>query len=158
MNNKTLEETIQENYYLADQVIAIIETSNGAIVFYNTLQDPEGLGTAFLMKNENDGWKHLDLDFISVINNSQFTVDSRLVPPEIVKDKEQTYAIYYGVVNNPEITQIRIANKSEGLLNTKVVEKDGKRIYFSELHHPNDEKFVFQAISTDGDIIFEQGQ
>jgi hypothetical protein len=158
-SDKSLEKAIQDISLPVTEIITTELTDEGAIVFFVTSKSTNGIGIAFFMGNDKEGWRHLNLDSLSGINNSQFTVDSGLVPPEIIEDKKETYTIFYGRINNPDISNIKIVKNDGGTLQTKVIKKGGKIIYFSEMHHsePVISNFKFQAISKEGKIVAEQG-
>ncbi|UCZ53457.1 hypothetical protein LGQ02_01255 [Bacillus shivajii] len=162
--NETLEEAIENDIpFDVLETIHIEEVDGVYVVMYSTIPEGdqpqignmEGLGIAYFTETDVDGWKNVGPDSWTRMDHDQFTVYNDF-HREFTDEGEfvTEIRVVHGKVNNPEIEQIKMANREtpNDLSEATMIHINGDTYYFmiGDYH-------IYQGYSEDGELVFEQG-
>lgn len=147
---KSAEEAIKRSNSKPFSIIHEEKTNRGSIVFYETLGE-DSLSTAFVRKSLGrykvvyDGVEG-DISLVAKkfgLSNMYFpTIEKTSLP------------IYFGLIGNPEIDQVKIMEKGRNIEGqAKIIEAEGKRIWLVFMNRFQGSDFDIIGLSSDGKEI-----
>lgn len=147
---KSAEEAIKLSSSKPLSIIHEEKTNRGSIVFYETLGE-DSLSTAFVRKSLGrykvvyDGVEG-DISLVAKkfgLSNMYFpTIEKTSLP------------IYFGLIGNPEIDQVKIMEKGRNIEGqAKIIEAEGKRIWLVFMNRFQGSDFDIVGLSSDGKEI-----
>lgn len=147
---KSAEEAIKLSSSKPTSIIHEEKTNRGSIVFYETLGE-DSLSTAFVRKSLGrykvvyDGVQG-DISLVAKkfgLSNMYFpTIEKTSLP------------IYFGLIGNPEIDQVKIMEKGRNVEGqAKIIEAEGKKIWLVYMNRFQGSDFDIVGLSSDGKEI-----
>jgi len=144
---KTIEEAIAGPNSKPFNIIHIEEMQKDCIVFY-THSGEDSLSTAVVTKGLG-GYKTVysgvqgDITLSSEISGLTYVYFPAI--------QRTSLPIYFGVIGNPEISQVRVVEKERDFKgDAKIIEANGKRLWLMHMIHFQGSKFTIIGLSADG--------